>query len=197
MAKIDGIEYLTENQWNKKYRAILKRQREKGKELEWYIDRKHKTSAIFYREEQTRPFNQKEMKQVKKAAKILRDTRRARLSCKCCGEYFGKYAKWKLDGGYCEFCGDRHTAWQWLRYGHRIPKEGEEPHGCVPSFFDPEERSYVEVENGRVWYYYDADQTEPVDDKKYLELKQMYIEKFGGWDRIDLDHTTYNGRKWW
>ena len=28
-------------------------------------------------------------------------------------------------------------------------------------------------------------------------LKRLYIEKFNGWEKIDLAHSDYNGKIWW
>ena len=34
-----------------------------------------------------------------------------------------------------------------------------------------------------------------VSEEEYNELKKQYITKFGGWEKIDLEHTEYNGKK--
>lgn len=36
-----------------------------------------------------------------------------------------------------------------------------------------------------------------VSEEEYKELKRQYIAKFGGWEKIDLEHTEYNGKKWY
>lgn len=36
-----------------------------------------------------------------------------------------------------------------------------------------------------------------VSQEEYKELKRQYIAKFGGWEKIDLEHTEYNGKKWY
>lgn len=65
----DGKIYLTENQWRKKHRAVLKRQLDKGIYEEWYINRREMASATYYTEEQTRPYTKRELA-AEKAAKI-------------------------------------------------------------------------------------------------------------------------------
>lgn len=50
---------------------------------------------------------------------------------------------------------------------------------------------------GGEWYDYcfAEDTIELSEDEK--ELKRQYIAKFGGWEKIDLEHTEYNGKKWY
>ena len=59
----------------------------------------------------------------------------------------------------------------------------------------PGEDSWKESE--KEWYYYTAVQVSPVSDKRYDRLKALYIKLYGGWDTIDLEHTTYDGHAWW
>ena len=77
------------------------------------------------------------------------------------------------------------TSWQLLNYYHRIPLEGH----------TPELRKNPMRE--KRYYYYDIDKSIIVDEKRFEELKALYIEKYGGWETIDLDKTTYDGRIWW
>lgn len=74
------------------------------------------------------------------------------------------------------------TSWQWLYYDKRKVIDGETPH-------------YKNEYND--WLYYYPEQTEPVDDVEFAQLKELYISKYGGWTTIDLDTTSYNGRKWY
>ena len=62
MITVNGVDMRTEAQWAEKYRAVLKRQRGKGVRREWYITQRKTAEAVFYREDQTRPFNQKELR---------------------------------------------------------------------------------------------------------------------------------------
>ena len=97
MIIIDGIEMRTAAQWAKKHRAVLKRQLKKGVYRTWNTPG-GLVSADFYSEEQTRPYNKKELRRARKERRDLEKTRKERLSCRCCGEYFGQYAKWELSG---------------------------------------------------------------------------------------------------
>lgn len=195
MIKIDNVEYLTEAQWNKKHCAILKRQRGKGVYKEWYIDLKHITSATFYREDQTRPYNQRELSVARRQQRELVKTRKARLSCSCCGEYLGRSARYELKGGLCEFCQVDHTAWQWLAYAHMAPTKNAVPYRMYPEFWDPDIRRWEQGD--KQYYYYSHKDVRHVSDKRFESLKQQYIKLYGGWEKIDLNHTTYDGRIWW
>ena len=87
----NGIELRTEAQWAEKHRAVLKRQRNKGVRREWYITQRKTAEAVFYREDQTRPFNQRELRRARKKKRDLERTagRRARKNgittprCRC------------------------------------------------------------------------------------------------------------------
>ena len=82
MINDNGIELRTEAQWAAKHRAVLKRERGKGLMREWYITQRKTAEAVFYREDQTRPFNQRELRRARKKKRDLERTRKARLSCK-------------------------------------------------------------------------------------------------------------------
>ena len=195
MIEVDGSILMTEAQWAVKHRAVLKRQLKKGEVREWYIPGGRTAVAAFYCEDQTRPFNRRELQKARKKRREMEKTRKARLSCKCCGEYFGRYAKSELEGGLCSFCRKPHTAWQWLAYKHFTPKKGEEPEGRYPVHWDPAIEDWIESE--KEWYYYKASQVSPVDEERFEKLKGLYIKTYGGWETIDLDNTTYDGHKWW
>ena len=195
MIEIDGVKYLTEAQWHKKHRAILKRQLEKGVWREWYISPTRTKSAVFYREDQTRPYNKRELSAARRKQRELVKTRQARLTCRCCGKYYGRYARRELVDGLCTFCQKDHTAWQWLSIAHMAVKDGEDAHGHYPTVFDPEIGELVTSE--REWFYYNYHQVKPVSEKRFEILKKKYIRLYGGWETIDLAHTLYNGKKWW
>lgn len=189
MIKIDGIEYRTKLQWLKEKRVILEEEEDNGVYREWDVWRNKTAWAEFYSEDQTRLATKEELAAAK-------EERRKELSCSCCGKYWGRQSyegENQFDSwGRCEFCSENHTAWQWLQYKHRVPKKGEQPRASRPSYFDGEDWAY-----GRKYYYYRSGQTEPVDDAEYERLKALYIKKYGGWDTIDLEHTTYDGHIWW
>ena len=195
MITVNGVDMRTEAQWAEKYRAVLKRQRGKGVRREWYITQRKTAEAVFYREDQTRPFNQKELRMARKKKRDLIRTRKARLSCKCCGKYFGRDARYELQDGLCGFCRKPHTAWQWLSKKHLAVRKGAVPVGRHPKYLDPETGCWEESE--KEWFYYTPEQVTPVSDKRYDRLKAQYIKLYGGWETIDLDHTTYDGHAWW
>ena len=195
MIIIDGTEMRTASQWAKKRRAVLKRQLKKGVSRCWKIPGGDVASATFYREDQTRPYNKKELQRARSQRRRLEKTRKERLSCRCCGEYFGRDARYELEDGLCEFCCRPHTAWQWLSQKRCVPRRGEEPTGMHPWYWDPETDGWADSE--KEWYYYTAEQVRPVTDKRFEKLKALYIRIFGGWETIDLEHTAYDGHAWW
>lgn len=84
------------------------------------------------------------------------------------------------------------TSWQWLSQDHRIPKDNAVAIGKTYKYYwDYGQCDY------HTWYYYPKKDTVPVDEAEYQRLKALYIKKFGGWNCIDLDNTTYTGKKWW
>lgn len=195
MIKIDGVELRTEAQWGQKYRAVLKRQIGKGVKRQWIKPGGRSASAVFYREDQTRPYNQKEIRRAQRKRQELERTRKERLSCRCCGEYFGRDARFQLKDGLCEFCCKPHTAWQWLDQKHCAPKRGEKPTGRHPRYWNPETDGWED--SPKEWFYYASTQVSRVSDKRFERLKSIYIKQYGGWDTIDLEHTTYDGHTWW
>ena len=195
MIIIDGTEMRTASQWAKKRRAVLKRQLKKGVSRCWKIPGGDVASATFYREDQTRPYNKKELQRDRSQRRRLEKTRKERLSCRCCGEYFGRDARYELEDGLCDFCRKPHTAWQWLNYAHCAPKTGKEPTGIHPRYWDSETDGWKDSE--KKWYYYTDKQVSKISDKRFERLKALYVKAFGGWETIDLEHTDYDGHAWW
>ena len=76
-----------------------------------------------------------------------------------------------------------YTAWQLLQHWHRVPLDNVNPH--YHCYYDNE------------WGYYYLKDTRKVNAEEFDKLKALYIQKFGGWEHIDLRNTTYNGAKWW
>lgn len=79
------------------------------------------------------------------------------------------------------------TSWQWLAKRKRYVKDNAEP---IPETF-----CFGGTE--KTFYYYRRKDTRRCSDKKYEKLKKAYIEKYGGWEEIDLESTSYNGKKWY
>ena len=63
MINIDGIEYRTAAQWEKKHRHVLKGQLKKGVERSWRSPNGNET-MLFYSIEQTRPWAKKDVEAV-------------------------------------------------------------------------------------------------------------------------------------
>ena len=79
------------------------------------------------------------------------------------------------------------TSWQWLAlYKRKVNDDAE-----------PIERTFTIGGEEKTYFYYRRKDTRRCSDKKYNELKDAYIKKYGGWKEIDLRHTTYNGKKWY
>lgn len=105
-----------------------------------------------------------------------------------------------------DFKASYHTSWQWLFY-----------YGCIPiAEAESISRTYIghhwenhEDEHGfNRWYKVDDDSAstwkyykgeDVILIPKYWQgyLRRDYEEKFGGWETIDLEHTTYDGHAWW
>lgn len=85
------------------------------------------------------------------------------------------------------------TAWQWLYERRRRIRPGALP---FPKSYTLHAREYGEYYE-TTWYYYKYADTVVTTDDEYEKLKAAYIEKFGGWEEIDLAHTTYDGHKWY
>ena len=89
------------------------------------------------------------------------------------------------------------TAWQWLSEARRMIRPGARafPHTYKRHGFNDETGYYIS--GSSTWYYYQYEDTVVVTDDEYERLKAAYITQFGGWETIDLEHTSYNGHKWY
>ena len=89
------------------------------------------------------------------------------------------------------------TAWQWLSEKRRMIRPGAQatPYTYTRHGFNDEEGYYVSGTS--TWYYYQYEDTVIATDDEYERLKAAYIARFGGWETIDLEHTSYNGHKWY
>ena len=89
------------------------------------------------------------------------------------------------------------TAWQWLSEARRMIRPGARafPHTYKRHGFNDEEGYYISGTS--TWYYYQYEDTVIATDDEYERLKAAYIARFGGWETIDLEHTTYDGHKWY
>ena len=87
------------------------------------------------------------------------------------------------------------TAWQWLSEDQRKVKDDSYPEERYNWLYDEAANSF-EQEKKPFYYYSEYDMVE-VREEEYEELKNQYISRFGGWEKIDLEHAEYNGKKWY
>lgn len=87
------------------------------------------------------------------------------------------------------------TSWQLLNYCKRKIKDGAIPRKRFNTFYDEGSNQFYEAK--KAFYYYNLQDTEEVEEAEFERLKASYIEKYGGWDIIDLDNTTYDGKAWY
>lgn len=87
------------------------------------------------------------------------------------------------------------TAWQWLSENKRKVKDKAIPVSKRNWILNDFTQEFYEKD--KEYYYYKGTDTEKVEDKEYNKLKDLYIKKFGGWEKIDLENTEYNGKKWY
>lgn len=87
------------------------------------------------------------------------------------------------------------TSWQWLKEDKRKVVENAVPEEKYNWIYDEVSGGFEEANES--FYYYSQYDTEKVAEEEYKKLKNLYIKKFGGWERIDLENTKYNGKKWY
>ena len=87
------------------------------------------------------------------------------------------------------------TAWQWLALDRRKVKDNAVPISKKNWILNKFTQEFYKED--KEYYYYMGIDTEKVEDKEYKKLKDLYIKKFGGWEKIDLENTEYNGKKWY
>ncbi len=79
------------------------------------------------------------------------------------------------------------TAYQWLQQESRIPIDGAQ---AIPKEY--------EFEYGtKIYYYYKRKDVHKISNSTFKKLKDLYIKLYDGWETIDLDNSTYNGKIWW
>lgn len=103
-----------------------------------------------------------------------------KCTCKICKRVV-KPSQMGFDN-FCRQCEDdrqEHTAWQWVENERRVP---------LP---DAKARKHKNE-----WFYYQKKDTRPISQDEYEQLKAQYITLYDGWESIDLENTTYNGKLW-
>lgn len=87
------------------------------------------------------------------------------------------------------------TAWQWLSEDQKKVENDSYPRRTRNLFYNKNTASFEEAK--KPFYYYSEYDTVEISEEEYQELKRQYIAKFGGWEKIDLEHTDYDGKKWY
>lgn len=75
MIEIDGVVYRTEAQWERRHRHVRSQSRHKGVERTWRTP-SGSASAVFWREEQTRPWSKRELAQVARERREARERKK-------------------------------------------------------------------------------------------------------------------------
>lgn len=171
---------LTEIQWRKQFCKPKKYAH--PIRLEWWISTKQKSSADYYDEEDVHKMSNREIEKIRRATAEERYEKRQEK------KWYNAHPWWD----------ESHTAWQWLQLYGRIPASGAE---SFSKHYNWDAWDTGELIHGdacdRTWWYYTGADTIQAPEELEKKLKQLYVEKFGGWEQIDLEHTTYDGHAWW
>lgn len=84
------------------------------------------------------------------------------------------------------------TSWQWLSDDWRKVEDDSYPEEKYNWIYDEASDSFEK--SNKAFYYYSEYDTIQVSEEEYQQLKKLYIDKFGGWKKIDLENTNYNGK---
>lgn len=87
------------------------------------------------------------------------------------------------------------TSWQWLSEDRRKVEDDSYPEEKYNWIYDEASDNFEKA--NKAFYYYSEYDTIQVSEEEYHQLKKLYIDKFGGWEKIDLENTDYNGKKWY
>ncbi|MDU3198754.1 MAG: hypothetical protein E6696_00370 [Anaerococcus hydrogenalis] len=87
------------------------------------------------------------------------------------------------------------TAWQWLSENKRKVKNKAIPVSKRNWILNDFTQEFYQED--KAFYYYKGADTEKITEEEYNKLKELYINLYGGWERIDLENTEYNGKKWY
>lgn len=171
---------LTEIQWRKQW--YKPKRFASPIYLDWWISSSRMKGAAFYDFRDVQPMGKREVEKIRRTEAEKRYEKR-------------QEKKWYKDRPYWD---DAHTAWQWLSKYGRIPAPGKK---AFPEFYENDEwiDEFGDRHNAysHTWYYYQGEDTIACPLELKEKLKTMYIEKFGGWEKIDLNSTTYDGHIWW
>ena len=87
------------------------------------------------------------------------------------------------------------TAWQWLSEDKRKVKNKAIPISKISWILNRFTQEFYQGD--KAFYYYKGTDTEKVTEEEYNKLKKLYIKLYGGWEKINLEDTKYNGKKWY
>lgn len=196
MIEVDGEKLRTEAEWERRHRHVLKSQLGKGVTRTWRATPGNVT-ATWYREDQTRPWSQAQIKRARKAARKERERKRREAEaaareaelrdasfegwCKARAEFL--CACWGIRVNEDDLC-DRtsaHTAWQWL-------SRGLVPLDCAVW----REKKYSYGAGVTSWFYCDWYDVRP-DEARAAELLKTGPREY---DRLP-DGRPYDGHPWW
>lgn len=168
----------TAKQWQKVGRKPRKNAKKIFKEYDYFFDGKsYPQLHIYFNIKSTVPLTKKDKEKIKEE-KIKRKKEKELEK----EEQKRQEGVWK-------------TSWQWLKEDSRKVIENAVPEEKYNWIYDEYSDSFEEA--SKSFYYYSEYDTIVISDEEYKELKSQYINKFGGWEKIDLEHTDYNGKKWY
>lgn len=87
------------------------------------------------------------------------------------------------------------TAWQWLSENKRKVKDKAIPISKTNWILNKFTQEFYKED--KEYYYYMGIDTEKITEEEYNKLKELYINLYGGWEKISLEDTKYNGKKWY
>lgn len=159
----------TAKQWEKLGRKPRKNARKIFKEYDYFFDGKsYPQLHVYFNVKSTIPLTKKDKEKIKEEIEKEEQKREEGV--------------WK-------------TSWQWLKEDRRKVIENAVPEEKYNWIYDEASDSFEEA--SKDFYYYSEYDTVPISEEEYQKLKDKYISRFGGWKKIDLDHTDYNGKKWY
>lgn len=172
---------LTEKQWRKQFYKPKKSA--SPIHLEWWISPKRMSTADYYDADDVNLMSDREIEKIRMAEAEARYEKR-------------QQKKWDANHPWWD---EAHTAWQWLSQYGRIPAPGKNafPREHYTRGWLTDEDIWVPGKYDRTWWYYNGSDTVPIPDGLKEKLRKMYIIKYGGWGKIDLDNTDYDGHAWW
>lgn len=168
----------TLKQWQKLGRKPRKNARKIYKEYDYFFDGKsYPQLHVYFNIKSTIPLTKKDIEKIKEEK--IKKNKEKELEKE---EQKREEGVWK-------------TSWQWLSEDRRKVEDDSYPEEKYNWIYDEASDSFEKA--NKSFYYYSEYDTIQVSEEEYQQLKKLYIDKFGGWEKIDLKHTEYNGKKWY